>query len=313
MSRKTLVHTILSALAILVFSLLYLVPVATMQEKGNRSGVEGVETTNGESPVILSIVVKPGKLKKNELNKIKLIVKFQDKDKDLYGGTLELTITESNWYSRDYSFALDSSKFNKKKGKGKFVFHVLIGNCKKAKFDACLKDAAENTSKNKFVKVKASGKKGPRWGIRLKELAKDFKLYDKDGNLVSLHDFYGKVILLDISTMWCGPCKAEASDAEELYQKYKKYGFVMINVLFENENYGPVDQSDCARWVKTYKMTFPVLADVNKLVWYMFAETGYIPLNLVIDLDMVIRFKETGYYKENIENKIRELLGLDPL
>ena len=35
----------------------------------------------------------------------------------------------------------------------------------------------------------------------------DFCMEDQNGDKTSLWQFYGDVILLDISTMWCGPCQ----------------------------------------------------------------------------------------------------------
>lgn len=303
-----LVFAILFVAAACLSTMVFAAENVPASESAELESKDLVRTANGEAPVLVSIIVKPKKLKKNNLNKLRIVVKYEDGDGNLQGGTLELSVSESNGYRRQFSIPLDSSKFGKTKGKGKLKINVVIGNCKWAKFKGWLKDTDENNGNDKQVKLSASGPKGPKWGVKLKQRAKDFQLYDKDGNLVSLHEFYGKVILLDISTMWCGPCKQEAADAEQLYQKYKNQGFIVINVLFEDANGEAISQSDCATWVKTYKMTFPVLADINQIVWWTFAELRYIPLNLVIGRDMVIYLKVTGYPKEQIENKIQELL-----
>lgn len=155
----------------------------------------------------------------------------------------------------------------------------------------------------------AKGNEKETWGTRLNERAADFTLLDQNGNEVSLHDFKGKVILLDISTMWCPPCKRESKDAEELYQKYKDEDFVMLVVLIENPHRRPVTNADSGIWADTYKLTFPVMADVRQEVWRAYNEEYSIPLNLVIDRDLTIRYKKTGYFKDAIEAKIREALG----
>lgn len=151
---------------------------------------------------------------------------------------------------------------------------------------------------------KPSGKGGTKIGER----AADFTLRDQNGEEVSLSEFEGKVILLDISTMWCGGCKVEAADAERLYGSMKDDGLIIINVLCENEKRRPATESDCARWARKYHLTFPVLADTTDSVSRRYNNTGYIPLNVIIDRDMVIRYKKPGYNKDEIETKIRELL-----
>jgi len=145
-------------------------------------------------------------------------------------------------------------------------------------------------------------------GTRVGNRAIDFTLVDQNGNTVSLHDYEGKVILLDISTMWCPPCQDEARVAEALYQKYKDRDFVIINILISNYDRGPIAQSDTGVWANDYHLTFPILADLQRAVWGQYNEEGYIPLNLVIDRDLTIRYKEVGYNEGAIEAAIASLL-----
>ncbi len=48
----------------------------------------------------------------------------------------------------------------------------------------------------------------------------DFTLTDQYGNTHTLSDYKGKVVFLNFWASWCGPCKKEMPDIEELYQKY---------------------------------------------------------------------------------------------
>ena len=45
---------------------------------------------------------------------------------------------------------------------------------------------------------------------------------------------YGKVIVLDFSTMWCGYCQVLAGETQDMQDKYGPEGFVYVTVLFEN-------------------------------------------------------------------------------
>lgn len=54
-----------------------------------------------------------------------------------------------------------------------------------------------------------------------------FKLEDINGNTVSISDFKGKPVYLDIWATWCMPCRAQFPKAEEL-----KKGFEGKDVIF---------------------------------------------------------------------------------
>lgn len=58
----------------------------------------------------------------------------------------------------------------------------------------------------------------------------DFTFQDSEGNNVSLSDFRGKVVYIDIWATWCGPCKREMPSLKELEKEYKDIVFMGINV-----------------------------------------------------------------------------------
>jgi thiol-disulfide isomerase/thioredoxin len=50
--------------------------------------------------------------------------------------------------------------------------------------------------------------------------AVDFKFPDKDGKLVALSDFKGKLVYIDIWATWCGPCKKELPHLKKLEAEF---------------------------------------------------------------------------------------------
>ena len=61
--------------------------------------------------------------------------------------------------------------------------------------------------------------------------APDFTVYTLDGIPVSLSDFFGKPIVLNFWASWCGPCKMELPDFQEVYDEVgSDVQFLIVNM-----------------------------------------------------------------------------------
>jgi thiol-disulfide isomerase/thioredoxin len=61
-------------------------------------------------------------------------------------------------------------------------------------------------------------------GINKGQSPPPFTLPDLDGNQVSLSDFAGDVVILDLWATWCPPCRKEIPFLVSLYEQYKGQG-----------------------------------------------------------------------------------------
>ena len=67
--------------------------------------------------------------------------------------------------------------------------------------------------------------------------APNFTCPDTKGKMVSLSDFRGKVVYLDIWASWCGPCRGEIPFAAKLEEEMKEKDVVFLSVsVDEDEN-----------------------------------------------------------------------------
>ena len=60
----------------------------------------------------------------------------------------------------------------------------------------------------------------------------DFATFDENGSEVYFSDLMGKPVILDLSTMWCGPCNVAAEEVQAVQNAYP--GLTYLTVLIEN-------------------------------------------------------------------------------
>jgi peroxiredoxin len=71
--------------------------------------------------------------------------------------------------------------------------------------------------------------------INIGQQAPDFSIKDKEGRLVKLSDFRGKVVFLNLWGTWCIPCIQEMPTMETLNQRFKDRKFQMMAVTVDND------------------------------------------------------------------------------
>ena len=74
-------------------------------------------------------------------------------------------------------------------------------------------------------------------------MAMNFEGKTVDGKSVSLTDFKGKVVLVDVWATWCGPCKQEIPALQKLEEEMAGKDVVFIS-------YSIVEMKDHDKWVK---------------------------------------------------------------
>ena len=89
----------------------------------------------------------------------------------------------------------------------------------------------------------------------------DFVVYDLDGKEVHLTDFFGKPIVLNFWASWCGPCKSEMPDFNEVYQELgEEVQFLMINMTDGDRETVEI----ASEFVAEQGYTFPVFYDTDQ-------------------------------------------------
>lgn len=119
------------------------------------------------------------------------------------------------------------------------------------------------------------------------QIVPDFRLVDQNDDEVSLWQFYGNVVLLDISTLWCRPCQDLATHTEDTWSTYRDQGFVYVTVIAEDLEGNPPGAADLDTWVDGFGITSPVVADPEE-VTASALDNGTFPAVIVIGRDLVV-------------------------
>jgi thiol-disulfide isomerase/thioredoxin len=92
----------------------------------------------------------------------------------------------------------------------------------------------------------------------LDQPAPDFVLRSFDGANLRLSEHLGEVVILNFWATWCGPCRQEMPLLDELYNKYRRAGLVLLSVNLDDTSERAMEM------VQALKLTYPVLIDARK-------------------------------------------------
>lgn len=118
--------------------------------------------------------------------------------------------------------------------------------------------------------------------------APDFALPDLDGKTVTLADYKGKVVLLNIWATWCPPCVEEMPSMEKLYQELKDKDFAILAVSIDVSGAKAV-----IPFMEKHKLSFSVLTDTEGAIKSLYQTTG-VPESFIIDKQGIIVEKVIG-------------------
>lgn len=118
--------------------------------------------------------------------------------------------------------------------------------------------------------------------------APDFTFPGLDGKMVSLSDYRGKVVLVNIWATWCSPCVDEMPSMEKVYQKLEGEDFEILAVSIDS--LGP---DAVAPFMKKYNLTFPALIDSEGTIRITYRATG-VPESFIIDKNGILVKKIIG-------------------
>jgi peroxiredoxin len=114
------------------------------------------------------------------------------------------------------------------------------------------------------------------------ETAPVFTLHDDRGNAVSLQQYRGKVVVMNLWASWCPPCRAEMPDLQTVAREYARDGVVVVGV-----NQGESPQR-AAAFARSLEIAFPIWIDDAQQYGRTYAALG-LPTTIIIDRRGVVQ------------------------
>jgi peroxiredoxin len=119
--------------------------------------------------------------------------------------------------------------------------------------------------------------------------APEFRAKDlATGRQVTLADYRGKVVLLNLWATWCEPCRVEMPSMERLYRRMGGPDFRVVAVSIDEEG-----DSVVTAFARELGLTFDILHDQTAAMKQIYQATG-VPESWVISRDGVIIKKVIG-------------------
>jgi peroxiredoxin len=133
--------------------------------------------------------------------------------------------------------------------------------------------------------------------------AADFTLKDVlQGQDYTLSQFRGKVVLINFFTFFCGPCREEMPDLNQVYHEYQSQGFQTLGIALSS------DPTQIRFLVKQLGLDYPVLIG-NDQVSNAYGSVAVVPTTFIVDKSgNIVRKLEGTRSKGDIEKMVRDLL-----
>jgi hypothetical protein len=119
-------------------------------------------------------------------------------------------------------------------------------------------------------------------GLGEGEVAPDFLMMDQHGEPVALWQFYGQVIVLDVSPVWCLPCQVLAAEVDAITAVYAPGELAYLTLIVEDLGGGLPSLEVLQAWASDFGVSSPVLADTDGYGFEVAFDGSY-PTVMVID------------------------------
>jgi len=124
--------------------------------------------------------------------------------------------------------------------------------------------------------------------------APKFSLNSINHGKITSKNLKGKVVFVNFWATWCPPCVREIPHLQDLHEKYKDKGFVMLGPSLDQDRRGKTGNELVSDFIAEHGITYPMGVSDQETV-DKFGKIKGIPTTYVINRDGKIVDKLVGY------------------
>ena len=111
----------------------------------------------------------------------------------------------------------------------------------------------------------------------------------EDGAPVTLSDYRGETLLVNLWATWCHPCRTETPYLQSVYERYRDRGLRILGVSVDL----PADSAAVVHFVEEFGVTYDIALDPDAVSRETFHARG-LPTSVLIDRDGTVAFSWIG-------------------
>jgi cytochrome c biogenesis protein CcmG, thiol:disulfide interchange protein DsbE len=133
-------------------------------------------------------------------------------------------------------------------------------------------------------------------------MAPDFSLISFEGELITLSELRGQVVIINFWASWCPPCREEAAYLEQTWRKHKNQGVVFIGVDYADA------EAEALAYIDEFDITYLNGPDLGTRISQTYNIQG-VPETFFVTKNGELREPHIGpLYPPTLDNIIDELL-----
>lgn len=134
-----------------------------------------------------------------------------------------------------------------------------------------------------------------------------FSVVSLDGTEVSLADYRGRGVILNLWATWCPPCRAEMPYLQELQDQFREDGLSVVGVSVDNTG----ARASLDAFLREADVTYDILLDPAMRSMDLFGVLG-LPATFLVDPSGVVTYMRTGPIMEGDETFLAEIQAILP-